>query len=53
MITLKEFREQYPQYKEESDIDMTNFLHEKYYKNIPFDQFHKDFTGREDRKSVV
>ena len=46
-MNIQEFRQKYPEYGDMDDVELTTSFHEKYYKDIPFDQFHKDFTGRE------
>jgi hypothetical protein len=38
-MTLKEFRQQYPQYDDMSDMDLAKGLHEKLYSDMPFDEF--------------
>lgn len=40
-MTLKEFRQQYPQYDDMSDTDLAKGLHEKLYSDVPFDEFSK------------
>ena len=38
-LTLKEFRQKYPQYNKVSDQKLAEALHRKYYSNVPFDEF--------------
>lgn len=38
-ITLKQFREQYPQYSGKSDEELADALHRKFYSSIPRDEF--------------
>src|SRR5262245_26209075 len=40
MTTLKEFRAKFPQYNDMTDADLVQSLHDKYYKDMPIDQFH-------------
>jgi hypothetical protein len=39
MATLEEFRAQYPQYDDMSDADLTRALHQKFYSDVPFEEF--------------
>ncbi len=39
MPTIAEVREQYPQYKDMSDIELAGALHSKFYADMPADQF--------------
>jgi hypothetical protein len=38
-LTLKEFRQKYPQYDNVSDQKLAEGLHRKYYSSVPFDEF--------------
>lgn len=40
-ITIKEFRQQYPQYDDMSDADLAKSFHDKYYSDMPFEDFAK------------
>ena len=40
-MNLKDFRAQYPMYDSMSDEDLVNGLHEKFYSNMPLEDFHK------------
>lgn len=40
-LTIKEFRQQYPQYNDMSDMDLAKSFHDKYYADMPFDAFAK------------
>jgi len=40
-MNLQEFRQQYPQYDDMSDNDLAKGLHEKYYSDMPFEDFSK------------
>lgn len=42
-MDIKAFREQYPQYNSMSDTDLADSLHQKYYSDIPKDQFYVNF----------
>jgi GNAT superfamily N-acetyltransferase len=42
-MDIKAFREQYPQYNSLSDQDLADSLHQKYYSDIPKDQFLTNF----------
>lgn len=39
MATIADIRKQFPQYADVSDNDLAQAFHQKYYKDIPFDQF--------------
>lgn len=39
MATLEEIRQQYPQYSDMSDADLAGALHQKFYADMPRDQF--------------
>lgn len=41
MATLQEIRSQYPQYNDMSDQQLADSFHDKYYSDIPKDQFYK------------
>jgi hypothetical protein len=38
-ITIDQIRQKYPQYKDMPDADLANGLHQKFYSDMPFDQF--------------
>jgi len=42
-MDIKAFREQYPQYNSMSDQDLADSLHQKYYNDIPKEQFYTTF----------
>ena len=42
-MDITAFREQYPQYNSMSDQDLADTLHQKYYSDIPKDQFYSSF----------
>jgi hypothetical protein len=39
MATIADIRKQFPQYADVSDNDLAQAFHQRYYKDIPFDQF--------------
>jgi hypothetical protein len=39
MATIADIRKQFPQYADVSDSDLAQAFHQRYYKDIPFDQF--------------
>lgn len=41
MATIQEIRQKYPQYSDMSDADLAKALHDKYYSDMPFDEFSK------------
>ena len=41
MATLAEVRSQYPQYNDMPDVAVADALHQKFYADIPKDQFYK------------
>jgi hypothetical protein len=41
MITIREIREKYPQYKDMSDYQIADSLHEKHYRDIPKNDFYQ------------
>lgn len=40
-ITIKEIRENYPQYKDKSDIELADAIHAKYYSKLPKEMVYK------------
>ncbi|MBC6444628.1 MAG: hypothetical protein GDA50_04240 [Alphaproteobacteria bacterium GM202ARS2] len=45
MTTLQEFRTKYPQYDDVSDNDLAGMLHQKFYSDMPRDQFDARLGG--------
>ena len=41
MITIQEVRAKYPQYQDLSDKQLVDSLHQKYYSDIPINQFYQ------------
>lgn len=41
MATIQEIRKQYPQYNDMPDADLAKALHDKFYSDMPFDEFSK------------
>jgi hypothetical protein len=44
-VNIQEFREQYPDYKDVPDEELSQKLYSKYYKDVPYDQFKQAFLG--------
>lgn len=42
MITIAEYKSKYPLYADMSDKEVADLLHEKFYKDVPRDQFYKE-----------
>jgi hypothetical protein len=42
-MNIKEFRQTYPQYNDVSDTDLSTQLHQKFYSDMPYEKFAKDF----------
>jgi len=44
MIEISEFRKQYPQYNDINDVKLTKLLHNKYYSDMPIEDFGAKFV---------
>ena len=53
MATLAEIRQQYPQYADISDQQLADALHEKFYSDMPKDQFYQQVGLRAQRRGSV
>ena len=51
-MNIKEFRQQYPQYDDMSDSDLTAALHARHYSDIPKAEFDKQFIGKLDHDNL-
>ncbi len=48
-MNIQEFRQQYPQYNNIGDDDLAQALHQKYYQNVPYDEFRGRFIPKPSR----
>lgn len=45
-MNITEFREKNPDYNDIEDAELTKLLHQKYYSDIPIEEFSKKFSGK-------